>query len=221
MLQAALFDMDGVIVDNRDAHLNAFVEFARRHGIPNLDVQSLLPFFGSTNAVIMSHLFGRNDIPAEEVERLSQEKEAIYRKLYDPVMAPAKGLTTLLQQLQNAGIRIAVGSSAPRVNVDFVLNRCHIAPYFDAVASGSEITHSKPDPEVYLLAAKKLGVAPEDCVVFEDAFVGMEAARRAGCRVVALASTFPHEMIAGSGDYDRLYDSFTQIDLPALRALWD
>lgn len=221
MLQAALFDMDGVIVDNRDAHLRAFVEFARRHGIPDLDARTLLPFFGSTNAVIMSHLFGRNDIPSEEVERLSLEKEEIYRELYDPVMAPATGLTVLLQQLKSAGVRIAVGSSAPRVNVDFVLDRCHIASYFDAVASGSEITRSKPDPEVYLLAAEKLGVAPENCVVFEDAFVGMEAARRAGCRVVALASTFPREMITGRGDYDRLYDSFTQIDLPALRALWD
>ena len=83
MLQAALFDMDGVIVDNRDAHLRAFAEFARRHGIPGFDASALLPYFGSTNAVIMGHLFGRDDIPDEEVERLSQEKEAIYRELYD------------------------------------------------------------------------------------------------------------------------------------------
>lgn len=220
MLQAALFDMDGVIVDNRDAHLRAFERFAARHGIPNLDSRTLLPYFGSTNEVIMSHLFGRDDLPADEVERLSREKEAIYRELYDPMMRPAAGLVDLLRNLREAGVRIAVGSSAPRVNVDFVLERCGIASYFDAVASGSEIARSKPDPEVYLLAAKKLGVAPGDCAVFEDAFVGMEAARRAGAKVVAIASTFPRGMIEERGDYDKLIDRFTDVAVDDLRRLW-
>lgn len=221
MLQAALFDMDGVIVDNRDAHLRAFVEFAERHGIPDLDAQTLLPWFGSTNAVIMGHLFGRDDIPAEEVDRLSREKEEIYRDLYDPVMVPAHGLVELLKALRKAGVRIAVGSSAPKVNVDFVLDRCHIAQYFDAAASGSEITRSKPDPEVYLLAAKKLGVPPGNCVVFEDAFVGMDAARAAGAKVVAIASTFPRVMIEQKGDYDLLIDSFRDMTVDRLQKLWE
>lgn len=212
--------MDGVIVDNRDAHLQAFAVFAARHGVPDFDTQSLLPFFGSTNAVIMNHLFGRSDLPADEVERLSQEKEEIYRELYDPVMEPAPGLTELLAALREAGVKIAVGSSAPRVNVDFVLRRCGIEGYFDAVASGSEIRRSKPDPEVYLLAARKLGVAPGDCVVFEDAFVGMEAARNAGAKVVAIASTFTQETIRQRGGYDRLIDSFRSVATADLERLW-
>lgn len=220
MLQAALFDMDGVIVDNRDAHLRAFEHFAARHGIPDLDARTLLPCFGSTNAVIMARLFGRDDLPADEIERLSREKEEIYRELYDPVMRPAEGLVDLLEALRAAGVRIAVGSSAPRVNVDFVLERCGIAPYFDAVASGSEITRSKPDPEVYLLAADKLGADPHDCVVFEDAFVGMEAARRAGARVVAIASTFPRETIEARGDFDLLIDGFPGLSVDGLKRLW-
>ncbi|WP_071134229.1 HAD family hydrolase [Millionella massiliensis] len=220
MLQAALFDMDGVIVNNRDAHLQAFDLFAKRYGIANFDPMSLLPYFGSTNEVIMKFVFGRDDIPADEVERLSQEKEQIYRDLYDPVMAPASGLVDLLETLRSAGVRIAVGSSAPRVNVDFVLERCRIARYFDAVACGSEISHSKPDPEVYLLAAKKLGVSPADCVVFEDAFVGMEAAHRAGAKVVALASTFTREMIEQRGGYDWLADNFHDVTLAGLQHLW-
>ncbi len=220
MLRAALFDMDGVIVDNRDAHLRAFEVFADRHGIRGFDAQELLPYFGSTNAVIMSRLFGRDDLPTEEVERLSQEKEAIYRELYDPIMQPADGLVALLEVLRGAGIRIAVGSSAPRVNVDFVLERCGIAAYFDAVASGSEIRRSKPDPEVYLLAARKLGVAGSECVVFEDAFVGMEAARRAQARVVAVASTFPREMIRQRGGYDWLGEGFPEVTLDGLSRLF-
>ena len=168
----------------------------------------------------MSHLFGRDDIPADEIERLSREKEEIYRELYDPIMEPADGLVTLLETLKTQGIQIAVGSSAPRVNVDFVLRRCGIEQYFDAAASGSEITRSKPDPEVYLLAAKKLGVEPGNCVVFEDAFVGMEAARRAGAKVVAIASTFPRAMIEEKGDYDLLVDSFRDITVGKLQKLW-
>lgn len=220
MLQAALFDMDGVIVDNRDAHLRAFEVFAERHGIPDLDSQTLLPYFGSTNAVIMSHLFGRDDIPAPEIERLSQEKEEIYRALYDPVMEPAPGLVDLLKAFKAQGVKTAVGSSAPRVNVDFVLRRCGIDRYFDAIASGSEIRHSKPDPEIYLLAAKKLGVQPAACVVFEDAFVGMEAARRAGAKVVAIASTFPPETIRQRGDFDLLIDSFRDMTAAKSEKLW-
>lgn len=220
MLRAALFDMDGVIVDNRDAHLQAFSVFAARHGLPDFDTRSLLPYFGSTNAVIMGHLFGRDDLPAGEVERLSQEKERIYRELYDPVMRPAEGLVALLGALRGQGVKVAVGSSAPRVNVDFVLERCGIEACFDAVASGSEIRRSKPDPEVYLLAARKLGVRPQECVVFEDAFVGMEAARRAGTKVVAVASTFPRALIEQRGDYDLLIDRFCEVSPAALAALW-
>ncbi len=215
MIRAALFDMDGVIVNNRDAHLEAFAEFARRHNQP-LDPMILLPYFGSTNEVIMKTLFGRDDLTDEQVERYSKEKEEIYRQQYDPVMQPARGLVGLLRALREEGFRIAVGSSAPQVNVDFVLNRCGIADCFDATASGSEIRHSKPDPEVYLLAAAKLGVDPAECVVFEDAFVGVEAARRAGAKVVAVASTFPRE---AHRDYDRLIDDFTQITPDEIRKM--
>ena len=126
------------------------------------------------------------------------------------------------------------GVRVERIPVDSCVN--YIARLFDQAYERVPSYISRPTTELgrvtkpivlackaklYLLAAEKLGVAPENCVVFEDAFVGMEAARRAGCRVAALASTFPREMITGRGDYDRLYDSFAQIDLPALRALWD
>lgn len=206
MLKAVLFDMDGVIVDNRDAHLAAFVEFAKRHGI-DLDPNVVLPYFGSTNAVIMKAVFGR-ELEPDELERYAEEKEEIYREIYYPVIAPAEGLVDLLKALRAAGVKTAVGSSAPRVNVDFVLERCGIAEYFDAVASGSEITRSKPDPEVYLLAASKLDVAPQYCVVCEDAFVGVEAARNAGMHVIAVASTFAREM---HKDYDLLIDDFREV----------
>lgn len=215
MLKAAIFDMDGVIVDNRDAHLDAFVEFARRHNQP-LNPSDLLPLFGSTNEMIMGKLFGHSDFTPEQIEALSHEKEKIYREIYDPVMVPARGLIELLKALKARGVKTSVGSSAPRINVDFVLERCGIAQYFDAIACGDEITHSKPDPEVYLLAAKKLGVSPADCVVFEDAHVGIEAARRAGMWVVAVASTFER---ASLKDRDLLIDNFVGLQVDDLEGI--
>lgn len=215
MIEAAIFDMDGVIVDNRDAHLDAFVEFAKRYNTP-LDPSDLLPLFGSTNEVIMNKLFGRSDFTAKQIEDLSQEKETIYRELYDPIMQPAEGLVDLLKSLKASGLKVAVGSSAPQVNVDFVLNRCGIAHYFDVTACGSEITHSKPDPEVYLLAASKLGIDPSRCVVFEDAHVGIEAARRAGMNVVAVASTFERKDL---NNYDMIIDNFRDINVTAIQKL--
>lgn len=204
--------MDGVIVDNRDAHMEAFVVFAERHHA-DFSKKELLSCFGSTNEVILSKIF-KEGLTPQQVEELSEEKEVIYREIYQP--QPVAGLVDLLHSLKEAGIKTAVGSSAPRENVDFILEKCDIGRYFDAIACGSEITHSKPDPEVYLLAAQKLGVKPTDCIVCEDAFVGVEAARRAGAKVVALATTFPRE---SHHDYDLLADDFTQVDVDKLRGL--
>ena len=142
------------------------------------------------------------------LEQLSLEKEALYRSIFEESIAPTRGLVDFLKSLKEHGIKIAVGSSGNTNNVNFVLSRCHIAEYFDAIANGDMISHGKPDPEVYLLAAKLLGLKPEECVVIEDAPVGIEAARRAGMAAVALATTFSRDRIP---DYDILVDDFTQL----------
>ncbi len=214
MFKAALFDMDGVIVNNRDAHLEAFKIFTERYGAVH-DDKNILAHFGRTNREIMASIFGPG-LSDEQIYAYSREKEEIYRELYDPVMVPTRGLVELLDALRAAGIRTAVGSSAGRTNVDFVLKNCGIAEKFDAIACGSDIKRGKPDPEVYLLAAERVGTAPGDCVVFEDAFVGIEAARSAGMHVVALATTFPQECFADT-DCDRVIDDFTGIGIAELR----
>ena len=129
----------------------------------------------------------------------------------------ADALTDLLQRLRDAGIRCAVGSSGYKPNVDFVLEKCRIEPYFDARISGDMVSRCKPDPEIYLTAAAALGLTAAECVIFEDAPAGIEAARRAGAgHIVALATTLDRAALAQT-DADRVIDDFRDItDLDAL-----
>ena len=150
---------------------------------------------------------------AESDEEVKQSLEACdYTEI-----VPMPGLTDLLQRLRDAGIRCAVGSSGYKPNVDFVLEKCRIEPYFDARISGDMVSRCKPDPEIYLTAAAALGLTAAECVVFEDAPAGIEAARRAGAgHIVALATTLDRAALAQT-DADRVIDDFRDItDLAAL-----
>lgn len=207
MIKGVIFDMDGVLVDNKNVHIEAFVIFCRRHGI-DIDTERLMPLFGMGNDDIIAALFGRR-LPAEDVDRYSKEKEAIYREIFADRIAPTPGLVDLLEGLKRRGVKMAVGSSGMRANVDFVLDKCGIKGYFDAIADGDMITRAKPDPEVFMLAASLLGLPNSECLVFEDSFAGIAAARAAGSPVIALATTFPRERHT---DYDMLIDDFTEID---------
>ena len=231
MKKAALFDMDGTLVDNTLAHMRAFEIFCARYGVTGWK-EKLSQAFGMGNDDIM-----RLIMPAELIRErglaslavwwvlipgmsllFAEEKEAIYREIYAPEIRPVKGLVPLLESLRAAGVRCAVGSSGCRANVDFVLEKCRIGEFFDARISGDRVTRCKPDPEIYLTAAAALGMAPADCVVFEDAKAGIESARRAGVgRVVALATTLPREVLERETDADVIGATFA--DLPGLDRL--
>ena len=184
MIKGVIFDMDGVLVDNRDAHIEAFEIICRKYGVP-FDREKFMPSFGMTNDLILERLM------PEVIRRTDWRQKA-------------------------DGFLVGLGSSGNTPNVNFVLERCGIAKYFDAIANGDMISRGKPDPEVYLLAARKLGLAPAECIVAEDAPVGIEAARRAGMSVIGVATTFRREDLS---DYDLLIDDFTQIGPQQIRAL--
>ena len=203
MIKGVIFDMDGVLVDNRDAHIEAFEIICRKYGVP-FDREKFMPTFGMTNDLILERLMPEV-IKTTDWKKIAVEKENIYREIFD-----------FLKALKKEGYKTAVGSSGNTPNVNFVLDRCGIAGYFDAIANGDMITRGKPDPEVYLLAAKKLELAPGECIVVEDAPVGIRAARSAGESVVAIASTFRREDLS---DYDILIDDFTQITPEDIRNL--
>lgn len=219
MKKAALFDMDGTLVDNTSAHIRAFEIFCARYGVRDWQ-QRLSQAYGMGNDDIMRLIMPRKVIQAKGIAALSEEKEAIYREIYAPEIRPVEGLVGLLEQLHKAGVRCAVGSSGCRANVDFVLEKCGIGQWFEARISGDRVSRCKPDPEIYLTAAAALGVEPADCVVFEDAKAGIEAARRAGAgRIVALATTLPREVLEQQTPADPVIDTFADLtDLDALLA---
>lgn len=217
MKKAALFDMDGTLVDNTLAHMRAFEIFCARYGVTGWK-EKLSQAFGMGNDDIMHLIMPAELIRERGLASLAEEKEAIYREIYAPEIRPVKGLVPLLESLRAAGVRCAVGSSGCRANVDFVLEKCRIGEFFDARISGDRVTRCKPDPEIYLTAAAALGMAPADCVVFEDAKAGIESARRAGVgRVVALATTLPREVLERETDADVIGETFA--DLPGLDRL--
>lgn len=217
MKKAALFDMDGTLVDNTLAHMRAFEIFCARYGVTGWK-EKLSQAFGMGNDDIMRLIMPAELIRERGLASLAEEKEAIYREIYAPGIRPVKGLVPLLESLRAAGVRCAVGSSGCRANVDFVLEKCRIGEFFDARISGDRVTRCKPDPEIYLTAAAALGMAPADCVVFEDAKAGIESARRAGVgRVVALATTLPREVLERETDADVIGETFA--DLPGLDRL--
>lgn len=160
--------MDGTLVDNTPVHIRAFEIFCERYGIRDWK-EKLGQAYGMGNDDIMKLIMPAEVIREKGLAALAEEKESIYREIYAPEIVPMPGLTDLLQRLRDAGIRCAVGSSGYKPNVDFVLEKCRIEPYFDARISGDMVSRCKPDPEIYLTAAAALGLTAAECVVFEDA----------------------------------------------------
>lgn len=216
-LFAVLFDMDGVLIDNTDFHINAWLQFSQKHDRPITKNQYLENINGRVSADAMAYVFQRAIEPGELIV-LTEEKEAIYRELYRPHLQPAPGLLAFLDALKAAGVRLAVGTSAPISNVTFTLDGLSLRPYFDAVVDASMIHRGKPDPEIYLTAAERVGVPPAQCVVFEDAFAGIEAGFRAGMQVVAVATTHTHNELADAGAA-LIVDDFTNLTVEQVRAL--
>lgn len=203
-----IFDMDGTMIDNMPYHHEAFRKLHKRHNVPM--AEDFLPrTSGKTNNDIMPMIFGEG-LSAEKIAELAHEKESLYRELYRPHMRPVKGLSELLEALKAEGIPMCVGSSAPDENIDMVLDGLNLRGYFEAVINSSQITEGKPNPEVFLKAAEAMHLAPEQCVVVEDAVLGVEAARNAGMAVVAIATMVPPEQLQ---DADMVIKDFTEVNV--------
>ncbi len=211
--------MDGVLVNNLDIHRQAFAEFFRRYGV-NRTFDELNRHFGRGNDDIMGELMPPDIVERVGIRELGNQKEAIYREIYAPIIEPQPGLVEFLKDAERAGLMSAVGSSGFKANVDFVLDRCNIRRFFSATVAGDEVTRCKPDPEIYLTAARCLALEPDECIVFEDAEAGIEAGKRAGMCVVALATTFDREFLEHTGA-DLIVNDFRDVTVDMLRNLLD
>jgi len=193
--KAFLFDMDGTLIDNMAVHMQIWVEFLAGMGV-KIGLDQFNKFAaGRTNAEILRELVGPH-LSEEEIFRLSDQKEELYRAHFGPLMKPAAGLVQFLDSAREAGIPMAVASSAGCDNIHFHLEGLGLGGYFTIQIGSEDVQNGKPDPEIFLKAAERLGVAPGDCLVFEDTPAGLEAAYRAGMSAVALTSTYPRERLA-------------------------
>jgi HAD superfamily hydrolase (TIGR01509 family) len=187
--RAVIFDIDGTIVDNMHLHAEAFGVFAERHGLPALTQDDRARLDGRRNSEIFPILFKR-DVPREEWLAYEHEKEGLYRELSRGRLSPMKGLQTLIDRLKGDGIPVALATSAPKLNVTHTLAELDLTGAFPIIVRGDEVARGKPAPDVFIEAARRLGIEAADCLVFEDAPMGIEAAHAAGMRVVALTTSF-------------------------------
>lgn len=191
--RALLFDMDGTIVDNMDVHTTTWLELLARHGVQTSPEEFFSRTAGMVSHQIFRIYFGER-LSDEEIDRYGAEKEALYRERYAPHVAPVSGLTDLLMAAKASGVKTGLATSAPPENIDFILGRTGL--HFDTVVGAADITHGKPHPEIYLRCAERLGVAPEECLVFEDAPMGVEAGVRAGMRTYVITTVLTREEAA-------------------------
>lgn len=198
MIKGVIFDMDGVLLDNVEYHLEAFRLFGEEQGksLTREDVQAV---FGRKNWDMLEALLGRS-LDREEAERLADRKEELYRQLISGKLeeATVDGLQEFLGCLAEEGFPMAVATSGPIENVDMVFDGLGIRARFKAVVTGDEVRKGKPHPEAFLTAAAMLDVLPSECAVFEDSVSGIQAALSAGSKCVAVSTT--HE----EGELNRL-----------------
>jgi HAD superfamily hydrolase (TIGR01509 family) len=196
-LAGVVFDIDGTLLDNMPFHIEAFEAFTAAHGLPSLTLEMRHWMDGRRNSDIFPRLFERAMTEAEIAE-LSHQKESAYRRLSAGRLEPLTGLIRLLDALDAAGVPVAAATSAPRDNVLHTLRELGLSERLALIARSDEVAHGKPEPDVFLEAARKLGVNAADCVAFEDAPMGVVAAARAGMTVVAITTSYPAETLAAT-----------------------
>ena len=193
MIRAVLWDMDGVLVDTAPFHYQAWRELFAGGG-KELTEEEFRATFGLRNDDILRANLG--DLPRERLRELGRKKEELFRTAIRGRVEPLPGAVSLVRSLQAAGVREAVVSSAPRQNVETLIDGLGLSECFEALVGEEDAERGKPDPQGYLVAAERLGERSEDCVVIEDAPGGVEAAKRAGMRCIGLAAGRAPETLA-------------------------
>ncbi|MFQ5489829.1 MAG: HAD family hydrolase [Phycisphaerae bacterium] len=204
-IEAVIFDLDGVLVDSAQAHHRSWQALGAELGC-EVTAEQFAATFGRQNRDIVPLLFGEQTDP-DGVQRLSDRKEQIYRDLIRGRVPAVPGAVELVGRCAGAGLSLAIGSSAPKENIDLVLSAMGIADFFEVVVHEGDVQRGKPDPQVFVLAAERLGVPAARCAVIEDAPSGIRAARAAGMIAVGLTSHHPAEALADAHlVVDRLED---------------
>lgn len=209
----AIFDMDGVIVHSNPAHKKSVEIFLEKYDLDVSEERLRNKLYGRTNKEWIPEIFDISSTETEQIARLTDEKERIFRELFEPEQHVVDGLYQFLNHLKSHGVPMAVATSAPRVNADYILSRLEIKSFFDLIMDSSHVDAGKPDPEVYDKTAANLGKAPDNCLVFEDSLSGIQAGLDSGAKVIGVTTTHtPAELAA----CHLVIDNFTDLTLNEL-----
>lgn len=211
---AVIFDMDGVLVNSNPAHKIALEQFCAKYGFSLTEKELKEKIYGRTNRAWLTNLFG--ELSEEKLNEYAQEKEALYRKIFTPTIAPVKGLLEYLDELYQANIMMVIGTSAPPENVIFTLENTKSEKYFTHILDDTFVTHGKPNPEIYLKAVAKTGLEAKQCIVIEDSLSGVEAGQKAGCKVIGITTTHLREELQHT---DLIINDFSDLTFNTTREL--
>ncbi len=193
---AFIFDMDGTVVDNMRVHNQTWQLVLADEGVQiDIDDFNRQTTGKKTHEILRLYLGER--ATSVEIARISEKKEDIYRQVFRPYLRAIAGLPGFLEETRRLHIPVGLATSAGKINIEYTLSGTGLKPYFDVLVGGEEVLQGKPDPEIFLLAAQRLGVLPQHCLVFEDALLGVEAACRAGMQAVAITTTIPARDFVG------------------------
>jgi HAD superfamily hydrolase (TIGR01509 family) len=212
MIEAIIFDMNGVIIDDERIHQEAWRQFCTNHDLHFSEDNFKRNVFGRTEKDTFEYLYGRAISP-DELEAFSNERVDTAIAIIKPQIKLADGLAQLLQELSELSIHLAVATSSRRQYCSFVMDALNIGKYFRAVITAEDIAHGKPDPEIYLKAAAAAGDVPGNCEAVEDSLSGIQSAQAAGMQVTAIASTHEASELQIA---ERVIGSFTELDAKTL-----
>lgn len=212
--RAVIWDMDGILVDTASWHFAAWRQFCERHGCHLTEVQ-FRATFGQRNQEIIRLLFGQ-ETDESRLQVLADEKEELFRAAVIDEARPLPGVVPALTALRSAGYQQAIGSSAPRKNIDMLTTALGIEPFFMVIVSEEDVRHGKPAPEIFLRAAQRLGIEPAHCVVIEDAVAGVSAAKAAGMACLAVTNTRDRAALKAA---DLVVDSLEKVSVDTINKL--
>jgi beta-phosphoglucomutase family hydrolase len=208
--RAFIFDMDGTLVDNMRFHGEAWQKMLAENGIETDAQNFLVNTAGKTNREIIPSFFA--DATEERLSELGLRKETLYRELYLPHRKVVAGAIEFLTNAESLGVKMAVATAAPIANMEFVLDGLDLRKYFQAITTAADVSNGKPNPEIFLKSAEKLGVKPKNCLVFEDAVNGFEAAHRAGMKSIGIATVNSIEDILKLDSVVAAYNDFKDLE---------
>ena len=215
MSKAVIFDMDGVICHTNPFHSQAFKIFFEKRNLFPTEEEFQLHMYGKNNGYILSHFLGRK-IEGQELLDLEFEKESLFREIYQHHVDPISGFLDFFHNLRSAGFKTGVATSAPFANLELIGGRLDLFPHLESALASEHVTKHKPDPEVYLKTAANLSLSPSQCIVFEDSFSGVSAAKNAGMKVVGVLSSHTVDQLPVC---DLYIENYLELDVLSIASL--